>query len=132
MNKLIKIFISGLLILSASAAAAETYQVRAKKNRVTPVDFLMYFNVDTCDYLAVPRGRVVKAPKHGEVTLKKHREKLTGRHYKKCDGAIVPGLMALYKPKKGFKGQDEFKVEYKTHYPGGVEYDSRTYRIIVK
>ncbi|WP_422375217.1 hypothetical protein [Roseibium sp.] len=49
------------------------------------------------------------APKHGKVSFKQVSGKLQeGR----CAGKTVKGTLVIYKPNKGYKGEDVFKVGF--------------------
>ncbi|HWZ10726.1 MAG TPA: hypothetical protein VNW48_06490, partial [Xanthobacteraceae bacterium] len=57
----------------------------------------------------LPAIRLLAAPAHGSVTVKRGTLKAT--NFKQCLAAEVPALLAFYRSAANFNGSDEFELE---------------------
>jgi len=62
-----------------------------------------------CTSGPLPAIRLVNQPQHGRLTMKKGR--LSAQNMRQCLSADVPALIAMYRPKPEFVGQDSFTIE---------------------
>ena len=93
----------------AGVASAETIERSVKANARTPVGGIFVYWVQACTQGAIPDPRISDAPKNGTVEIEMRQVRLTKET--NCTGN-VKGPVFVYAPKKGFKGKDEFTVEY--------------------
>jgi hypothetical protein len=122
----------GTLFLSANAASAETIERTVKANTLTAVGGLFAYGVQSCLQGAIPDAKVGKAPRNGKVVVRMHQT-ILGKETN-CAGQKVSGPIFIYTPNRGFKGIDEFTIEYpfarsESSVPTQM---SKTYRITVK
>ncbi|MGB6542557.1 MAG: hypothetical protein WBF03_17005 [Xanthobacteraceae bacterium] len=100
-----------LLCVSALAAGAQDAterQVKAAPGRDNRV--AVYTNIQPdCTSGPLPAIRLVAAPAHGAVTVK--RGVLKATNFKQCLATEVPVFVAVYRPAEGFSGLDEFELE---------------------
>lgn len=100
-----------VLLFSSSIASAETIRREVPANKTSTVGAHATYG-PSCTGGAIPKFRVTKAPEHGQVTFKVVSFKLsdkTGR----CAGRNVKGTAVIYKPNRGYRGKDVFKVGFK-------------------
>jgi hypothetical protein len=67
-----------------------------------------------CTLIATAAVRVVEAPAHGRLRVYQGRGQpafAKGSGFTQCNGRRVPGTMVSYDPKRGYAGQDAFKLE---------------------
>lgn len=106
-----RLFFSFLILLSISSAAhADTIRREIPANKTSTVGAHATYGPE-CAGGAIPKFRITKAPEHGKVTFKKVSFKLsekTGR----CAGRSVKGTAVIYKPDRGYRGKDVFKVGF--------------------
>ena len=70
----------------------------------------VYTNIKPdCTGGPLPAIRLLVAPAHGSVTVKRGTLKAT--NFKQCLAAEVPALLAFYRPAANFNGNDEFELE---------------------
>jgi hypothetical protein len=65
-----------------------------------------------CTSGPLPTIRLVRAPEHGKVTVKRGR--LNATNIKQCLAMEVPALVAIYRSTAGFEGSDSAILEIKT------------------
>ena len=70
----------------------------------------IYTNIKPdCTGGPLPAIRLLAAPAHGSVTVKRGTLKAT--NFKQCLAAEVPALLAFYRSAANFNGSDEFELE---------------------
>ena len=70
----------------------------------------VYTNIKPdCTGGPLPAIRLLAAPAHGSVTVKRGTLKAT--NFKQCLAAEVPALLAFYRSAANFNGSDEFELE---------------------
>jgi hypothetical protein len=70
----------------------------------------VYTNIKPdCTGGPLPAIRLLVAPAHGSVTVKRGTLKAT--NFKQCLAAEVPALLAFYRSAANFNGSDEFQLE---------------------
>jgi hypothetical protein len=88
--------------------------IRAQSGKAVVVG--AYINVKPdCSAGALPAIRLIKAPAHGKVIVKKAKAKAT--NYKRCLAIEVPAYVALYSSAPDFTGTDFLTMEIK--FPAG-------------
>lgn len=104
-----RIFLAGLFLLCLSSLSfADTFRESVPRNKATVVGSRAT-TLPGCLTGAPPKMKVRVAPKHGKVSFKQVSGKLQeGR----CAGKTVKGTLVIYKPNKGYKGEDVFKVGF--------------------
>jgi hypothetical protein len=95
-------------VLAAGAQDVTERQVKAVPGRDNRV--AVYTNIQPdCTSGPLPAIRLVAAPAHGAVTVKRGMLKAT--NFKQCLATEVPVFIAVYRPAEGFSGLDEFELE---------------------
>ncbi|HMK70739.1 MAG TPA: hypothetical protein VK442_07185 [Xanthobacteraceae bacterium] len=70
----------------------------------------VYTNIrPDCTAGPLPAIRLIAAPAHGAVTVK--RATLKATNLRQCLGVEVPAFVAFYRAAEGFNGADEFELE---------------------
>jgi uncharacterized membrane protein len=109
---------AALLCLSALAAHAQAKlverEVKATPGRDARVGIYTDIKPD-CTSGPLPAIRLVTAPAHGAVNVKRGTLKAT--NFKQCLATEVPAFVALYRGAAEFNGTDEFVLEIT--WPGG-------------
>ena len=107
------------LILSALAfavvlgtAQADTFRRTVPANKTSSVGANATYTRSGCTAGAIPQYKVSKKPQHGEVRFKQVTFKLS-KDAGRCAGTKVKGTAIIYKPNRGYRGKDTFKVGYK-------------------
>ncbi|WP_305984302.1 hypothetical protein [Roseibium sp. MMSF_3544] len=102
----------GFLFLSlfSSLGLADTYRETIPANKASSVGAHAIYGPD-CTGGAVPRMKVTQAPKNGTVSFRQVSAKLTEKAGR-CAGKSVNGTVVVYKPNRGFRGEDIFKVRF--------------------
>lgn len=104
--------IAALLCLAALAAHAQgnllERQVKAVPGRDVRVGIYTDIRPD-CTAGPLPAIRLVAAPAHGTVTVKRGTLKAT--NFKQCLATEVPAFVAFYRAANDFNGTDEFELE---------------------
>jgi hypothetical protein len=98
------------ILACATPASAETIERMVKANTLTAVGGLFTYGVQSCLQGAIPDAKVGRPPKNGTVVVRMHQT-ILGKHTN-CAGQKVSGPIFIYTPKRGFKGIDEFTIEY--------------------
>jgi hypothetical protein len=91
-------------VLAAGAQDATERQVKAAPGRDNRVNIQ-----PDCTSGPLPAIRLLAAPAHGAVTVK--RGVLKATNFKQCLATEVPVFVAVYRPAEGFSGLDEFELE---------------------
>jgi len=99
-----------ILLLFSSFAQADTIRRTVPANKTSAVGAHATYG-PACTGGAIPKFRIVKAPKHGTVTFKQVSFKLSEKAGR-CAGKNVKGTAIIYKPKGGFRGEDVFNVGF--------------------
>jgi hypothetical protein len=99
------------LVFVSSLAHAETIRRTVSANKTTSVGAHATYHRSQCGPLAIPEMKVAKQPKNGTVSFKQATFKLSEKAGP-CAGRQVKGTAIYYKPKRGFRGKDEFKVRF--------------------
>jgi hypothetical protein len=103
---------TALLCVSALTAQAQgesvERQVRAVSGRDVRVGVYIDIKPD-CTSGPLPVIRLLAAPSHGAVTVKRGTLKAT--NLKQCLATEVPALVAMYRAAANFNGTDEFALE---------------------
>ena len=102
----------GIVCLSGVVAQAQTdrleREVKAAAGRDVRVG--VYANIrPDCTSGPLPAIRLVAAPAHGAVSVKRGTLKAT--NLKQCLGIEVPAFVAFYRATEDFNGADEFELE---------------------
>jgi hypothetical protein len=105
--------VAALLSMSILAAHAQEggsieRQVRAAPGRDVRIGVYSSIEPD-CSSGPLPEIRLVPAPAHGAVTVKRGTLKAT--NFKQCLATEVPAYVAFYRAAAGFSGADEFELE---------------------
>lgn len=98
------------VLLGSSIAQADTFRETVPRNKSTVVGSRAT-TLPGCLTGAPPKMKVRVAPKHGKVTFKQVSGKL-GEKAGRCAGKTVKGTLVIYKPDRGYKGDDVFKVGF--------------------
>jgi len=99
-----------VLCVISSLTHAETIRREIPANRTSGVGVHGTYSAE-CRPSAVPKMKVAQPPKNGSVSFKRASFKL-GDDAGRCAGKRVMGTAVYYKPNKGFRGKDQFKVRY--------------------
>jgi hypothetical protein len=98
------------LLLSAASASAETIERTVKADTLTAVGGIFTYGRRSCGQASIPKAKVGKPPKNGKVVVRMHQT-ILGKSTN-CAGKKVSGPIFIYTPNPGFRGIDEFTVEY--------------------
>lgn len=102
----------GILCLSILVAYAQAdrleREVKAAAGREVRVGIYTNIRPD-CTSGPLPAIRLVAAPAHGAVSVKRGTLKAT--NLKQCLGIEVPAFVAFYRAAEDFNGADEFELE---------------------
>lgn len=110
-----RVFLSLLVfIFFLGSVQAETVHRKAPANKASVVGGHSTFQIMTCTAGAIPRLKVGKKPKNGTVTFRQNSYKL-GKDAGRCEGKNVKGMLVVYKPNRGFRGKDVFRVDFPMH-----------------
>lgn len=96
--------------LLAGCAAAEPSRVNVRMNTSTAVGG-MTVSDKSCDTVSPPSPVVSTQPKSGQVTFTHGNMKLDPKKTN-CGGVPMVGLVVVYTPNKGFRGEDRFTVKF--------------------
>ncbi len=102
----------GMLCLSGVAADAQTDRLEREVKAAAGHDVRVgiYTNIrPDCTSGPLPAIRLVAAPAHGAVSIKRGTLKAT--NLKQCLGIEVPAFVAFYRAAGDFNGGDEFELE---------------------
>lgn len=106
-----RIFLACLFILTFPVTAqADTFRETVPRNKATVVGSRAT-TLPGCVAGVPPKMKVRQAPKHGKVSFKQVSGKLSEKSGR-CAGKTVKGTLVIYKPDRGYKGEDVFKVGF--------------------
>jgi len=100
--------------------------VRAQSGKALAVGAYINIRPD-CTSGELPAIRLINAPAHGKVIVKKAKAKAT--NYKRCLAIEVPAYLAIYSSEPDFTGTDSFTVEVKFPF-GKVEIQNITVTVV--
>ena len=127
-----RIILAGAITFASLAQAAAGEKVTVPANRKSMVGSHVVFSRDTCSGGTIPNLRVGRKPAHGKVEFRTVSGKLTdGR----CAGKPMKGKAVYYTPQRGFKGKDNFTVNFEYDFFEGAARQASTsysYYITVK
>jgi len=100
----------GLLVPCITFGQEQTLerQFKGKPDTNINVGFFTTIKPD-CTAGPLPAIRLISAPAHGKVTVKRGR--LQATNLKQCLGADVPAFVALYRSAADYIGEDAFEIE---------------------
>lgn len=106
-------FLVSILIFMAfhSIAYADTVRKTVPANKVSAVGAHATYSQTNCFAGVIPQFRVLREPKHGSVSFKQQVFKLS-KDAGRCAGTTVKGTAIYYKPERGYRGKDEFKLGF--------------------
>jgi hypothetical protein len=105
-------FAAAALCLSVVTAHAQSEQLQREVKAAPGRDVRIgiYANIrPDCTSGPLPSIRLIAAPAHGTVSVKRGTLKAT--NVKQCLGIEVPAFIAFYRAAGGFSGDDEFELE---------------------
>jgi hypothetical protein len=107
-----------LIVISNVPASAEAVEGTAQGETGKEIRIGVYVNLQPdCTSGPLPTIRLVEAPAHGKVTVKKGNVSAT--NFKQCLALSVPAYVAFYRSKKDFLGNDSVLLDVR--YPGGKQ-----------
>src|SRR5215213_2500407 len=124
--------LAALAVVVAGPASAETVERAVKANQRTAVGGVFTYELESCRAAEIPNLSFRTQPSHGTVAIYEVTIPL-GPHTT-CAGRKVKGPALVYTPTKGFKGQDQFTIEYPfpTNHVRGPTVFTRTFLITVE
>lgn len=106
-----RVLLSGLILLLISTVAqADTIRRTIPANKTSTVGAHATYG-PYCKAGIIPKFRVTKEPEHGTVSFKQATFELS-ENAGRCAGHKVKGTAVVYKPKRGYRGKDVFKVGF--------------------
>lgn len=106
-----RLFFGFLIAFFVSTAAhADTVRETVPRNKATVVGSGAIYGPD-CSAGMIPKFKVKQEPKHGKVSFKVISAKL-GEDAGRCAGKTVKGMLVIYQPNKGFRGEDVFAAGF--------------------
>jgi hypothetical protein len=113
MNQLFSTLILSLALITGAYAQENTVarDIKAKSGQLVRVAIFTSVRPD-CTPGALPTIRLVRAPEHGNLTVRK--VKLSATNIKQCLAIEVPALVAFYKSAAGFEGSDSAILEVRS------------------
>lgn len=102
----------GLLFfaLFSSVSLADTIRETVPANKTSAVGAHATYGPE-CESGTIPKMKVTQAPKNGKVSFQQINTKLSEKAGR-CAGRPVKGTIVVYKPNRGFRGEDVFKVRF--------------------
>lgn len=99
------------LMLSALAVTPSMAEdVTVPSGRATVITSFSFYNEDTCGSMQYPRISISPEPKHGKVTSKRVRMKVT-EEGSPCIGQMANTIQIIYQSDRGYRGSDGFTVQ---------------------
>lgn len=98
------------LALFSTFSLADTIRETVPANRASAVGSHAVYG-PYCGAGIIPKMKVTRAPKNGSVSFKQVSGKL-GENAGRCAGKTVKGTVIVYKPNRGFRGEDVFNVRF--------------------
>ena len=106
-----RIFLGFLFFaLFSSVSLADTIRETVPANKTSAVGAHATYGPE-CESGTVPKMKVTQAPKNGKVSFQQINTKLSEKAGR-CAGRPVKGTIVVYKPNRGFRGEDVFKVRF--------------------
>lgn len=102
----------GLIILSllSSFSFADTIRQTIPANKSSAVGLHGTYSPE-CESGVTPQIKVTKEPENGSVSFQQINTKL-GEKAGRCAGRPVKGTVVVYKPNRGFRGKDVFRIRF--------------------
>ncbi|MEM1378821.1 MAG: hypothetical protein AAGG69_15680 [Pseudomonadota bacterium] len=123
--KLARIVLTATLgFVLAGAAYAEVKAV--KSGTTTAVAARVFYNKHSCAVAPPGDVKILREPKHGKVTVRQIRRKLTGA----CTSSTGTYNVFYYTPDRGYTGADSFR--YSLSFPGNLNREIRGRSATVK
>jgi hypothetical protein len=105
-----KLTICGLaLSLAGCMGSAASLDVPAGKTSVITSDYT--YNTSTCVYGAVPKSRIIKAPRNGSARVSVQRLPKSAVSNPRCAVSNPVASVVTYTPRAGFRGKDMVVIE---------------------
>lgn len=126
--------LAALFFASVFPAAAETKSLDVKANRITGVDFFAIYGEHTCRGAELPKMKIRKQPTNGKIRFEKYTHTFP-KDSIKCPGVKIKGMIVVYTPNKGYRGDDTFTVGYgyaRYYGSGRMRQKSFKYNLTVK
>ncbi|MEL7525522.1 MAG: hypothetical protein AAFN16_07125 [Pseudomonadota bacterium] len=101
---------SFLLLLTPTFAQADTFRETVPANKTSVVGAHATYG-PLCEGGTIPKMKVTQAPKNGSVSFRQVSSKLSEKAGR-CAGKTVKGTLVVYKPNRGFRGEDVFRVRF--------------------
>ncbi len=123
-----------LLFALITPATAETKSLDIKANRATGIDFFAVYGEHTCYGAELPRLKIRKQPANGKIRFEKYTHTFS-EDSTKCPGAKIKGMVVIYTPNRGYRGDDTFTVSYgyaRYYGSGRMRQKSFKYNLTVK
>ncbi|MCV0427313.1 MAG: hypothetical protein K5905_17770 [Roseibium sp.] len=98
------------LLLISTFAQADTVRETVPANKASVVGSQATI-LPGCLSGAAPDMKVTMAPKHGTVSFKRTSGTLN-EEAGRCAGKTVKGTLVIYKPNRGYRGEDVFKIGF--------------------
>src|SRR5215218_7710001 len=97
-------------MLLAGSVCADTITRTVKANQRTAVAGVFTYQLETCEAAEIPNLSFRTQPSHATVAITPVTVSVGPGN--SCTGKKITGPALIYTPSKGFKGQDEFTIEY--------------------
>jgi hypothetical protein len=110
MLSLQKIAIVGFA-LSLSGCMGANVVVDVPAGRSTVISSNYTYNTRTCVYGAVPKNRIIQAPRNGSAKVSSRQLAPAGASNPLCASARPIASIVVYTPRAGFRGQDKLVLE---------------------
>ncbi len=104
------LLISTLLFLIPAFAQADTIRETVPANKTSVVGAHATYG-PLCEGGTIPKMKVTQEPKNGTVSFEQVTRKLSEKAGR-CAGKTVKGTLVVYKPNRGFRGEDIFRVRF--------------------
>lgn len=104
------LFLSVLILLFPVLALADTIRETVPANKTSVVGAHATYG-PLCEGGTIPKMKVTQAPKNGSVSFQQVSSKLSEKAGR-CAGKTVKGTLVVYKPNRGFRGEDVFRVRF--------------------
>jgi hypothetical protein len=99
-----------IVLLVSTNARADTIRDTVPTNRASVVGSAATYGPD-CTAGKIPELKIRQAPKHGKVSFEVISTQLS-EQAGRCAGKNVMAALVIYRPDKGFRGEDTFKVGF--------------------
>ncbi|MEP3279039.1 MAG: hypothetical protein ABJN26_00570 [Stappiaceae bacterium] len=120
------------LFALVSQASAETKSLDVKAGRATGVDYFAIYGEFNCKGAQLPKLKIKKQPSNGKIRFEKYTHTFA-KDSGKCAGAKIPGMVVVYTPNSGYRGNDTFTVGYSyNRYIGSGRMRQKSFRYKLK